>query len=280
MSLKLSDIIYQFPSLTLNLLLYAQNYSNWKRWFSDIRCLKEGGWWWEESHPPYHQLTGPGLLVTCGVAGGQLTSCSVVFLQIRSPLLIMEHKLSFGIDFILSPQCGLQVKKEKDFYHSETESEAELSRSSYSPFSRSSCSPDTIRSFSVSPPSSFTSPPYLPIFPQQSQLLLLRSLQQQQQESPVLPRGPILRKHRADRKARTPFTNDQLDRLEKKYKAKSYLTIAERADFAKELDLTDTQVKIWFQNRRAKEKRIAEAEEFNNQVDRTNFASSLYQNFI
>ncbi|KAM6954441.1 homeobox protein Nkx-3.1 [Aplochiton taeniatus] len=57
------------------------------------------------------------------------------------------------------------------------------------------------------------------------------------------------------KRSRAAFTHLQVIELEKKFNHQKYLTAPERAQLANTLTLTETQVKIWFQNRRYKTKR-------------------------
>ncbi|NXJ68919.1 NKX12 protein, partial [Rostratula benghalensis] len=78
-------------------------------------------------------------------------------------------------------------------------------------------------------------------------------------EEPGSPRGGRRRRAEAGcgkpRRARTAFTYEQLVALENKFRATRYLSVCERLSLALSLSLTETQVKIWFQNRRTKWKK-------------------------
>jgi homeobox protein GBX len=58
------------------------------------------------------------------------------------------------------------------------------------------------------------------------------------------------------RRKRTAFSNEQLVELEAEFQQKKYLSLIERSQIARSLHLSEIQVKIWWQNRRAKWKRI------------------------
>ncbi|CAJ1063717.1 homeobox protein CDX-1b [Xyrichtys novacula] len=69
---------------------------------------------------------------------------------------------------------------------------------------------------------------------------------------PTNPNG----KTRTKDKYRVVYTDHQRLELEKEFHYSKYITIRRKAELASSLSLSERQVKIWFQNRRAKERKI------------------------
>ncbi|XP_006634501.1 homeobox protein engrailed-2b [Lepisosteus oculatus] len=60
-----------------------------------------------------------------------------------------------------------------------------------------------------------------------------------------------------DKRPRTAFTAEQLQRLKAEFQTNRYLTEQRRQSLAQELSLNESQIKIWFQNKRAKIKKAS-----------------------
>jgi hypothetical protein len=87
-------------------------------------------------------------------------------------------------------------------------------------------------------------------------------------------------KGKRPRKPRTIYTSYQLRELNRRFERTQYLALPERAELAARLGLTQTQVKIWFQNKRSKVKKLMKngGERNPDEKPLQNVATSLWNN--
>ncbi|XP_076329109.1 uncharacterized protein LOC143235137 [Tachypleus tridentatus] len=69
------------------------------------------------------------------------------------------------------------------------------------------------------------------------------------------PTGRRPRKPGVERKPRQAYSAKQLERLEAEFKVDKYLSVSKRMELSAALNLTEVQIKTWFQNRRTKWKK-------------------------